>query len=79
MTALVTKADDTVLAQIKALSERVLSKAEYEALAAIPIGEEERLDKLALIEWFTRRYPTPAQRLAYVRRAHAAWTRSTSG
>jgi hypothetical protein len=62
------------LARIRALSERVLSRGEYEALAAVPIDEDERLEKLALIEWFTRRYPTPLARLAYIRRAHATWT-----
>ena len=28
------------------------------------------------IFWFRRRYPKPADRLAYVRRAHARWLRS---
>ncbi|HEX2678893.1 MAG TPA: hypothetical protein VHM19_19715 [Polyangiales bacterium] len=72
----VAKPDLATLAKIRELTERVLSREEYEALAAIPIGDEERAERLALIAWFTRRYPTPAERLAYARRAHAAWLRN---
>ena len=32
-----------------------------------PISHAERKEVLALVAWFTRRYPTPAERLAYVR------------
>ena len=61
------------LEEIRVLSERVLSPKEFAALEAIPISDEERAEKLALIAWFTRRYPTPRERLAYIRRAHAQW------
>jgi hypothetical protein len=37
------------------------------------ITSEEREEFHALVEWFTRRYPTPAARLAYVRQAYARW------
>ncbi len=40
-----------------------------------PISAEEREDVLSLVRWFTRRYPTPAARLAYVRQAYARWQR----
>ncbi|MBI3048773.1 MAG: hypothetical protein HYY76_10740 [Acidobacteria bacterium] len=40
-----------------------------------PIGAEEREDVLVLVRWFTRRYPTAAARLAYVRQAYARWRR----
>jgi hypothetical protein len=29
----------------------------------------------SLIDWFQRRYPTARERLAYVRRKYAEWTR----
>ncbi len=40
-----------------------------------PISAEEREDVLSLVRWFTRRYPTPAARLAYIRQAYARWRR----
>jgi hypothetical protein len=43
-----------------------------------PIGPEEREDVLSLVRWFTRRYSTPAARLAYVRQAYARWQRTAS-
>jgi hypothetical protein len=41
-----------------------------------PWAPGEREQALALIRWFKRRYPTPAERLAYVRRAYARWSRT---
>ena len=79
MTAHVVKAPAAVLAEVATLAERQLSHEEYAARAAIPIGDAERAETLALIAWFTRRYPTPADRLAYARRAYAAWTRAQRG
>ena len=38
-----------------------------------PITLEEREEFDALVSWFTRRYPTPEARLAYVRQAYARW------
>lgn len=43
-----------------------------------PISAEEREEVLSLVRWFTRRYPTPADRLAYVRQAYARWRRTAS-
>jgi hypothetical protein len=41
-----------------------------------PISAEEREEVLALVRWFTRRYPTVGARLAYVRQAYARWQRT---
>ncbi len=38
-----------------------------------PLSDEEREESLALVAWFTRRYPTVAERFAYVRKRHAEW------
>jgi hypothetical protein len=37
------------------------------------LRSEERARTLELIDWFCRRYPTGAERLAYVRRAYRRW------
>jgi hypothetical protein len=61
------------LARIRALSQRVLSADEVRAALAVPLGEAEEEEARSLIRWFRRRYPTPAERLAYVRRAYRRW------
>ena len=61
------------IARIQALTERRLSPEEVEAALRTPIDEAEREEILSLITWFRRRYPTPADRLAYVRRAYRRW------
>jgi hypothetical protein len=50
-----------------------LSADEVEAALRTPIGDREREETLELVAWFRRRYPTPADRLAYVRRAYRRW------
>lgn len=62
--------------RIKALIERRVSGEELRERLDTPIGEDERAEVRALIYWFRRRYRTPADRLAYVRRAYARWTAS---
>lgn len=62
-----------VAARIRALSERELSAEEVEAALNTPIEDAEREEILELVSWFRRRYPTPADRLAYVRRAYRRW------
>ena len=57
------------LARLRDYAER----EEVEAVLRIPIGEEERAEVVALVTWFRRRYPTPLERLAYVRRAYRRW------
>lgn len=55
-----------------------LGPAEARAYLDAPITDAERDDVLALVHWFRSRYATPADRLAYVRRAYARW-RHTQG
>jgi hypothetical protein len=62
-----------VLARLRAISERQLSPEEFSAALAQPLGEAEEEESRSLIRWFRRRYPTPAARLAYVRRAYRRW------
>jgi hypothetical protein len=54
-------------------ADRRLSRHELAEMEAVPIEPGEREAVLALVRWFCRRYPTPAERLAYVRRAYARW------
>jgi hypothetical protein len=53
--------------------ERSLDPAEFDALVRTALADTERMEELVeLIAWFRRRYPTAAERLAYVRRRVAA-------
>lgn len=61
------------LARIAALAERRLSAEEARAALALPLGQAEEADSRSLIRWFRRRYPTPAARLGYARRAYRRW------
>ena len=63
----------SALARVRALSERRLSAEEARAALAVPLGEAEEEETRSLIRWFRRRYPTPAARLAYARRAYRRW------
>ena len=65
--------------RIAAFAERSVTLAEAEAYLAAPIDEAERDALLDLVRWFTMRYPTPLERLAYVRRAFSRWQRSQAG
>lgn len=62
-----------VVARITAYYERRLGPEEVRAYLDAPVSDFEREETLALIRWFRRRYPTPAARLAYVRRAYKRW------
>ena len=62
-----------VAARLREEAERRLSVEEARVYLATPLGDDEREQILSLIRWFRRRYPTPADRLAYVRRAYARW------
>lgn len=57
---------------LRTLAERRLSPDEVRAALAVSISDEERAEILSLIDWFTRRYPTPAARLAWSRRQYRA-------
>ena len=63
------------LARVRALAGRTLSRDEFEAARRLPISDAEMAEMQSLIDWFCRRYPTAADRLRYVRRAYARWTR----
>jgi len=62
-------------ARLKALHETPMDPAEFMRLANAPLTAAEVEEVRALVAWFTRRYPTGAERLAYARRAYARWTR----
>jgi hypothetical protein len=62
------------IAVVRALYDRVLGAEEFRAALAVPLGEAEEEEARSLIRWFRRRYPTPADRLAYARRAYRRWT-----
>ena len=59
--------------QLRALRERRLSREEVVAALRTPISDSEREGILELVAWFRRRYPTPLDRLRYVRRAYRRW------
>lgn len=63
-------------AHLAQLATRELSDEEWRAQAAIPLSPDEIESTLALARWFRGRYPTAAERLAYVRRAYARWLRA---
>ena len=56
-------------------TDQPLGIDEWRARSAIPLTDEEHENTMELVRWFTRRYPTPAARLAYVRRAYRRWLR----
>jgi hypothetical protein len=60
-------------------AERILPADAFDAYVNAPVSEDEREDGLRLIRWFSKRYRTPAQRLAYVRRAYARWSQADRG
>ena len=66
-------------ARIRSLTDRRLSLEEVNAALRVPIGPDEREGILVLVAWFRRRYPTPAERLAYVRRAYRRWQGTLAG
>lgn len=60
-------------ARLAAERERELTLEEAKRYLETPIDDAERSAVLELVRWFCRRYPTPAARLAYVRRAYERW------
>ena len=61
-------------ARIREIADRRLTPEELKGALSTPLGADERERTLELVRWFTRRYPTGADRLAYVRRAYRRWT-----
>jgi hypothetical protein len=64
--------------RVRALAERELPHDEFIAWADGPISDEEMAENIALIQWFTRRYPTPAERLRSARRRQVQLARTTA-
>jgi hypothetical protein len=56
------------------LANRRLTPDELRAYLEAPVSEAEREEAVRLIRWFKKRYPTPAERLAYARRSYRRWT-----
>ena len=62
--------------EVEALYLTPLPPEEFERRVGALIAEldgPEGENLAELIRWFVRRYPTPAERLAYVRRAYGRW------
>lgn len=57
-------------------TERTLAADAFDAYVNAPVSEEEREEALRLIRWFSKRYRTAAERLAYARKAYARWAQS---
>ncbi len=57
------------------IEDAPMDVAEFIRLASAPVTPAEVDEVRALSEWFLRRYPKGAERLAYARRAYARWTR----
>ena len=53
--------------QVVRWDEQLATPEEIAAVGA-PVSDEERRAILDLVHWFTRRYPTYAERDAYIRR-----------
>jgi len=68
----------TTRAAIHQLIDAPLSASDARAYRNKPISEAERDEVLSLVRWFRRRYPTGADRLAYVRHAFRRWRRYSS-
>jgi hypothetical protein len=63
-------------AALEAWENRRLTAEEFEARVNAPWTDQEREDFRALVAWFSRRYPTPAERLAAARALEQQWKRS---
>ncbi len=64
-----------LVGEIRALAERRLSAEEFDRYVNAPMSDFEREEIDANIEWFMRRYPTPAERLRWASRTWAQWSR----
>jgi len=65
--------------RVAAIVNRRVSLEELREALEGPIGEDERAEILRLVQWFTRRYPSSEERLAYARQAYARWSRKRRG
>jgi hypothetical protein len=62
--------------QFSDLVDRLVTPAELRAALERPMPRQEQEEVLELVRWFSRRYPTPLERLAYVRQAYRRWSRN---
>jgi hypothetical protein len=62
-------------AELEAWENRALSAEEFAARVAAPWTDRELEDFDALVTWFNRRYPTPAERLQATRHLAAQQVR----
>jgi hypothetical protein len=61
----------------EAVDEIPLDVAEFNRRLEAALGEVETMREIGdLCDWFRTRYPTARERLAYVRKRHAEWTRA---
>jgi len=70
---------ETAVQSVRRFTERTLAADAFNAYVDAPVSEDERQETLRLIHWFSKRYRTPAERLAYARRAYARWARPDRG
>lgn len=66
-------------AELDAWENRALTREEFDARVNAPWTEQERDDFDALLTWFQKRYPTPADRLRATRHLAEQWRRSAAG
>ncbi|HZS37529.1 MAG TPA: hypothetical protein VFF06_11920 [Polyangia bacterium] len=59
------------VARVRAFTNRRLTPEEFNAYVNAPMSADELEAIHSLINWFTRRYPTVAERLAWGERAYA--------
>ena len=57
--------------------DRIVTVEELRCAVAEPIPDDEREHVIALVRWFTTRYPSPEARLSYVRQAYRRWRPSS--
>lgn len=61
--------------RIADLVDAPLGREEFLARIEAPLRQEELREAAELYRWFTRRYPTAGERLAYARRKFEEWNR----
>ena len=66
---------DEAAARVAHLADRRVSSTELREALETPLSDDERIGALTLSRWFCRRYPTPLERLSYVRHAYRRWQR----
>jgi hypothetical protein len=61
--------------RVRELANRKLTLEEWNAYVNQPPTADEQREIDELLAWFARRYPTPAERLRYARRAYERWAK----